>query len=469
VVKGTNPKTSHNHCRFQVSLDELFFRAPEMKTGLIVDKNWPYKDGVVWAEPKQVPLADKFDLRDLMKGASRSLKLKTAETVWAWATHHGLEIARAVHDGKAYDLSVQSVLSCSGAGSCNGGTMEAVDFLKHALPMETDFPYEGYDASCKYSDSEIQTGWEAKIIAAPYVGKSLRFSRAMRNRDGSFREGNKIQEMMAAMAQWQSPLVVTVSAYSISGPGIYDSCSDINSDGDHMVAVVGWDEEGGSRNAHVWNSWGQKHGDHGVSRIKWECGENELNRGLGQAARIVQYKLPCTPPNPQQDGMHEILAGSSVQIGAAQPDGVKCSWMPTDGLMDPTACLATARPAKTTEYHLTATSDCGTTSSMTMVDVWGPSAKRARPSLPPLGRLLGKSKRARLHRAMGGWPDQHARETMGWTFYLDPAHLVHRRFEPEHYPRFKVRTDPSSRPTVSLPVISISVETHRLLDCVFLG
>src|SRR5262249_55520856 len=143
---------------------------------------------------------------------------------WAWSTHHGLEIARAVHDQLVTDLSIQTVLSCSKAGSCGGGYMKAVDFLQHGLPYEEDFPYAGSDKRCKFSSDEIAEGWEAKVGGTPYVGSSRDFSLARRQADGSYREGNKVKKMMEAMYEWKAPLVVTVSAYSISGDGVYDSC-----------------------------------------------------------------------------------------------------------------------------------------------------------------------------------------------------------------------------------------------------
>lgn len=368
VVEGT--VGLENRCSYQIRLDSMFFTPPEMKTGLIQDKNWAYQDGVYWFEPANLDVPENFDLRDLMPNGQPVIKTQNCGDCWAWATHHGLEIARAVHDKVALDLSIQTVLSCSHEGSCGGGYMSAVDFLLHGLPLESEFPYAGSDKSCKYSSSQISTGWDGKIIASPYIGNSLTFSQAMRDSDGSYREGTKVQAMMAAMYQWKSPLVVTVDAYSISGAGIYNSCSAINSGGNHMVDIVGFEMVNGKRVAHVWNSWGQDHGDKGVSRIQWECGDGRLNRGLGVSAKIVQYKQPCTPPNAAQTFLHEIPSGQGVQIGVAQSADTTCSWAPTEGLADPHNCVTTAKPTQSTEYHLTATNACGTSSSMTLVDVW---------------------------------------------------------------------------------------------------
>ncbi len=376
IVEGTRSeegKSLENRCKFQVRLDDLFFKEVEEKTGLIQDPEWPYAANATFFEAPKMDVPEAFDIRDLMKNGQPDLRTQKCGDCWAWATHHGLELSRAVHDQKVYDLSVQSVLSCSRQGSCSGGYMSAVDFLLHGLPFESEFPYAASNAQCKYSSAEIQDGWEGKAMATPYVGNSLQFSRGLRNDDGTFREGTKVQSMMEAMYQWKSPVVVTVSAYSISGDGVYNSCSNINSGGNHMVTIVGWEMWQGKRVAHVWNSWGKGHGKNGVSRIVWECGDGRLNRGLGASAKIVQYKAPCVAPNAAQPHLHEVVAGDAVDVGAEQAAGTKCSWTPTEGLADANACVTRARPTQSTEYHLTAKNDCGSSTSMTLVYLWGSS------------------------------------------------------------------------------------------------
>ena len=69
--------------------------------------------------------------------------------------------------------------------------------------------------------------------------------------------------------------------------------------------------------------------------------------------------------------MHEIVAGDSVKIGAEQAPGTQCSWSPSEGLTDANACVTYAKPGVSTEYHLTAKNDCATSSSQTLVYLWG--------------------------------------------------------------------------------------------------
>lgn len=364
VVEGV---AESNSCSFKIHADKEFFENHAHRTGFQYTKDWANREGVTFYEPTGAEVPDNFDLRDLMKNGVPEIKRQYCGDCWAWATHHGLEITRAVHDSKVYDHSIQTVLSCSKKGTCGGGYMSAVDFLKYGLPLEPEFPYAGSDKSCKYNNADIQMGWNGKVQGTPYVGSSLDHSLAL----GNSREGSKVKAMMQAMYKWKSPLVVTVASYSMSGGGVYDSCSALNSGGNHMVAIVGWEMWNGKRVAHVWNSHGQGHGQNGVSRIVWECGEGRLNRGLGYSAKIVQYKAPCVAPDASQTYFHEVMKGSFVKVGAEQSEGTKCSWTPREGLTDPDSCVTQASPSMTTEYHLTATNDCGTSSSMAMVHVWG--------------------------------------------------------------------------------------------------
>jgi len=388
VFEGVSDEKKENKCAFEVALDEHFFLPPWMKTGLLPEKDWAYQDGVVWVKPRPVEIPSDFDLRDLMKNGIPEIKKQECGDCWAWATHHGLEISRAIHDETVYDHSIQTILSCSQKGSCSGGYMSAVGFLTHGLPFEEEFPYSGNNARCKYSSSQIEAGWEGKIIAAPYIGSSKDFSRAKRKKNGSYR-ATSLKEMAQAMVEWKAPLVVTVSAYSLSGPGVYSECSAINSGGNHMVAIVGWELWSGKLVAHVWNSWGKKHGQDGVSRIVWDCGGGRLNRGLGTSARVVQYKAQCETPYPAQKAKHVLQEeDNGVEIGMALKKGVQCSWLPREGLEDPDSCQTLAHPETTTEYHLTAQNDCGTASSMTLVEVAKPGSRAAIKT--PFGKVRGK-------------------------------------------------------------------------------
>lgn len=374
VVEGIE---GENTCGFTFKIDENLITHQE-KTGLLHDEDWPFQTGQTWFSPasSEDPPAT-FDLRDELKVELPSPRQQKCGDCWAWATHHAMETVRALREGVMYDQSIQTILSCSRHGSCGGGYMSAPLFLvDRGIPLEPEFPYTGRDSSCKFSSNELNAGWDAKPFAAPSVGGSLSYSRFFR---GNY-SGLKVSEMTKALFSQKTPLIVTVAAYS-SNSGVVDSCSSINSRGNHMVTITGWRDISGKRVAHVHNSWGQGHGDGattekgintpGISSIVWECGDNRLNRGLGYSARILQYDSPCQPPEAFIGSNHYmILQGSSVKLGKPQAEDVNCKWSPSVGLSDANSCETYAEPNASTEYHLTATNDCGTSSAMTLVEVW---------------------------------------------------------------------------------------------------
>lgn len=162
-----------------------------------------------------------------------------------------------------------------------------------------------------------------------------------------------------------------------------------------MVNIVGWGKESDIEFASVWNSWGKGHGLNGISRIKWECGgPGKLNRALGQEARVFEYKPTC-PNQPDaftgpSQTIIKLSPGVGVQLGKQAKKGQSCHWLPEEGLSDPNSCNPFASPDFTTEYHLTATTECGEASAMVTVNVLGPKFEKSDKVLTPFGIMKSK-------------------------------------------------------------------------------
>lgn len=363
-----------NRCEYTFAVDQEFLLDHQNHTGLIIEDDQYTQAGATFYEPTFREYSQDYDLRTYAKNGLNIPKQQQCGDCWAWSTHHALEIFEAVHYGVLDDRSVQTVLSCSGYGTCGGGTMSTPLYLaEHGVPGESEFPYKnGVTGICKFSKTE--QNWEPKALSVPYVGSSMMHSRGALTA-AQRQDGDKVAMMKTAIEKNKAPLVVTVKAYSMDGPGVYDNTSAINSGGDHMVDVIGWD----GPNAHVYNSWGPEHGENGISRILWEDGPGRLNRGLGRSARVVLYRPACKLPDVSfaQAGF-TIISGSAVKIGKAQPANHKCSWTPTTGLDNPTACETYAAPLHATEYHLTVTNDCeGKASAMQTIRVLSDAVKTA--------------------------------------------------------------------------------------------
>lgn len=345
------------------------------ETGLIHDDSIFYEQPVYWvAAPVNAPIPSNFDLRDKAKVFPTPGNQGNCGSCWAYSTHQAHEIWYAINKGQLFDYSAQFLLSCSGNGSCGGGYMSVVSWLaKSGLPLETDFPYVARDIKCKFSKDEIAKGFGNAVIEAPYVGESFEKSRYWKLTGQFFESRDKISQIQQAMMQLNSPAVVTVSAYGSSSDSVVKGCSALNSGGNHMVDIIGWDDEDGGPNAHVYNSWGTGHGKGGISRLRWNC-DGRLNRGLGVSARVLRgdAKPPCDPPgNPNLKPEQIIFLGSKTEIGRDIAN-VKCVWSPTIGLKDPNSCKTDAMPEKSTEYHLEVSNECGKVTAMTYIRVFAP-------------------------------------------------------------------------------------------------
>jgi hypothetical protein len=280
------------------------------------------------------------------------------------AQTEALELIVAAKAGKVTELAVQThISSCSSHGNCGGGYMSAPDFVvETGNPFEVQDPYLGRNSICEFSHEELGKGFEYKVKSAPYVGSSKSHSRFFQGgRSSGLRESltrAQVSAIKAMMVKYKSPAVVTIAAISSSG-GTINTCSSINSGGNHMQAVVGWGPEGDPNIADVMNSWGLGHGNNGVTRIKWECGEGKLNRGLGKAARVYEFQGCDKPADPYTGGDKTFIKSSpehGVWIGRKPSNGQTCRIEPTAGLsdFDSSGCRAFASPDRATEYHITA-------------------------------------------------------------------------------------------------------------------
>lgn len=363
VVGKYDGNPTSKGCTYKVAIDDIFLENEIVKTGLLHNQDWPHENGVVFTSPKSFAAPEKWSLLDY--GVAKEVKKnrQTCGDCWSQASTKGLELIIAATDGKLVDLSVQTQISrCSNHGTCGGGYMSAPQFLvDHGNPFETQDPYKGRNSSCKFSSSELSQGFQYKPDSAPYVGSSLDYSRYFKPEN---RNPVKIEQIKAAMVKYRSPAIVTLAAISSSG-GVINTCSALNSDGNHMQDIVAWD----GNVAHVWNSWGTDHGNDGITAMRWDC-NGRLNRGLGKAARVYEYDWCENPADPWLAAPKEIFwktsPASGVWIGRKPSHNQTCTITPADGLsdVDPSGCRAFASPDIATEYHIEAYSqECDDTKS----------------------------------------------------------------------------------------------------------
>jgi C1A family cysteine protease len=224
---------------------------------------------------------------------------------WAFASTAALESQVALGtSGTQPDLAEQILVSCSGAGSCNGGSPnKAADFIeKTGLPNESCFPYTAANTSCGsacinwQNSSDRITTWHWVNTTSPTVD-------AIKNALYTY-----------------GPLVTTMRVYAdffYYKSGVY-SYTNGSYQGGHAVLLVGYDDN--NQCFIVKNSWGTKWGELGFFRIAY----SELNDVVQFGFYTIAYEGSQPAPSPVVPAAPSGLtatAASSSQINLSWSDG----------------------------------------------------------------------------------------------------------------------------------------------------
>ena len=154
------------------------------------------------------------------------------------------------------NLSEQDLVSCSSAGTCNGGySYKAFDYMKtKGIVTEDCFPYVAKDAACT-----LCSDWNKKLCRINgwgYVTQST------------------VDKTKIKTSLQDGPLSFRMEVYDdfyyYSG-GIYEKTASANYEGDHLCVLIGYNED-----KDYWickNSWGKNWGEDGYFKIRMgECG-----------------------------------------------------------------------------------------------------------------------------------------------------------------------------------------------------
>ncbi len=191
---------------------------------------------------------------------------------WAFAATAGLESSVLISSNSPnvdLNLSEQVMVSCSGAGSCGGGSVDqAANFVRDTgLPQESCYYYTATDGSCGYACSN----WQAstyKIKSWSYVATSSPTVDGLKNGLASY-----------------GPLPTTMAVYNdffyYSG-GVYSYATGSLA-GYHAILIVGYDDVG--QYFIVKNSWGAGWGEGGFFKIAY----SELNSAVNFGDWTIAY------------------------------------------------------------------------------------------------------------------------------------------------------------------------------------
>jgi len=217
---------------------------------------------------------------------------------WAFATTAALEsmaLITAGFPGTDLNLSEQIVLSCSGAGSCNGGYLSEVStfLVNTGTSMESYYPYTATEGMC----SNASPGWQDYAFF---------FSNWQYVDMGDVSDVDDIKGFVYS----NGPVVTQFEVYKdfyyySSGVYSYTYGSYL---GNHAVLIVGWDDSAGA--FIVKNSWGPDWGMSGYFEIAY----SELN-GMTQFGQVsLFYGSVIVPP----DALTVTISPSGAVAAGAQ-------------------------------------------------------------------------------------------------------------------------------------------------------
>jgi hypothetical protein len=297
----------------KTSVSELSLKEKKMRLGASEDENFLAE---ALASPETAPIPSVEGATGILDwtnaaGISYVSPVKnqgSCGSCWAFATTAGLESQVMIAGGgMPVDLSEQILVSCSGMGSCSGGSSaSASSFIRDVgLPLEACFQYTATNNICSnaclnWQNSTYTTkGWHAASTS-----------------------GITANDIRNAVYTY-GPVVATMYVYNdfyayTSGVYSYTSGSYL---GAHAVLVVGYDDA--AQAFIVKNSWGTGWGAAGFFKIAYSevAGTSKFGYSTMVYDGYGDAPAPAPTPTPTPTPCTYSLSSSGATFKAAGGNG----------------------------------------------------------------------------------------------------------------------------------------------------
>jgi len=275
---------------------------------------------------------------------------------WAFAATAGLESYVLLHGNydSSINLSEQVVVSCSNAGSCNGGSPAgaAAFIMGTGVPSESYYPYTATNGSC----SSAGSGWQNaadKVVSWQYVTYTNPDLATLKNAVYTF-----------------GPIVTTMMVYAdfyAYSSGVYHHVTGAL-EGGHAILIVGYTDNAtypGGGYFTVKNSWGTSWGEPGGSdsggyfRIAYK--ELTTVTKFGWYSIAYDTKPACTY---SQDNSGSTEPSSGATSGFGLTTTSSCPWTASSNAtwltLGATSGMGNANVAYTAASNATSAARTGT-------------------------------------------------------------------------------------------------------------
>lgn len=284
----------------ETSIHKLSNEERKMRLGLI-KPNTLHSDAVAapdtFSSAMTTAASISYDWRSY-NGVTPVVDQGNCGSCWAFAATAALESNVMIATGKSIDRAEQILVSCSGAGSCSGGYVDAAsNYIRNTgLPPESYYPYTATNGAC----STAANGWQSNTSAITswhYVGNTT---------------SPTVDQIKNELVTY-GPLVTTMDVYTdffSYRSGIYKYVTG-HLEGGHAILIVGYDDV--DQCFIVKNSWGSGWGEAGYFKIAYSQLSRPVYFGDWTIAYYTDTALPSIKVS-SPNGSESWEAGTTKTI-----------------------------------------------------------------------------------------------------------------------------------------------------------